>query len=319
MFAILYAFSTHKLVKCKIEDLLAGAFFVCRSEVDFMTDNETRRIQIDDVEFAKPRHGTGPLDFLIPWVIELRIMGTPQVLQIKISEHLVLGRDTDQDDAAPEIDLRPFNAHYLGVSRRHALLTARNSRVTIRDLDSSNGTFVNGGRLEPGQEYRLRHGDHLTLGKLMMQVSFVLVPSSSETSEEPYKDVTIPKIGSGQNVLLVDDDKRMIETISYVLERAGFNVRAVGTTLEAIQSMESGPADIVVMELMLPDRTGLDIVNYLRTRDDGTYTPIIIVSSITGGYQKGQAIEAGVDVFLSKPVGVDELMRSFNEVMAGIQ
>jgi CheY-like chemotaxis protein len=60
-------------------------------------------------------------------------------------------------------------------------------------------------------------------------------------------------------------------------------------------------------------------VNYLRNRDDGTHIPIIVVSSITGGYQKGQAMEAGVDVFLSKPVGVDELIRSFNEVMAGIQ
>ena len=284
-----------------------------------MTDNETRRINIEDAGFASPQPGTGPLDFLIPWVIELRIMGTPQVLQIKISEHLLLGRDTDQDEAAPEIDLRPFNAHYLGVSRKHALLTARNSRVTIRDLDSSNGTFINGGRLEPGQEYRIRHGDHLTLGKLMMQVSFVLVPSSSETSEEPYKDITIPRLGSGQHVLLVDDDVRMIETISYVLQRAGFQVTSVGTTMEAIQSMENMPADIVVMELMLPDRSGLDIVNYLRSRDDGHYTPIIVVSSITGGYQKGQATEAGVDVFLSKPVGVDELIHSFNEVMAGIQ
>ena len=284
-----------------------------------MTDNETRRIKIEDAGFASPQPGTGPLDFLIPWVIELRIMGTPQVLQIKISEHLVLGRDTDHDENAPEIDLRPFNAHYLGVSRKHALLTARNSRVTIRDLDSSNGTFVNGGRLEPGQEYRIRHGDHLTLGKLMMQVSFVLVPSSSETSEEPFKDITIPRLGSGQQVLLVDDDVRMIETISYVLQRAGFQVTSVGTTMDAIQSMENTPADIVVMELMLPDRSGLDIVNYLRSRDDGHYIPIIVVSSITGGYQKGQATEAGVDVFLSKPVGVDELINSFNEVMAGIQ
>jgi DNA-binding NarL/FixJ family response regulator len=45
--------------------------------------------------------------------------------------------------------------------------------------------------------------------------------------------------------------------------------------------------------------------------------PLVIISGVTGGYQMGQAIDAGVDIFLTKPVGVDELLRSFTKVIGG--
>jgi pSer/pThr/pTyr-binding forkhead associated (FHA) protein len=97
----------------------------------------------------------------------------------------------------------------MGVSRKHARIIARNSRVTITDLGSYNGTYLNGGKLEPDKVYRLNHGDHLRLGKLELQLSFVVMPSSHEKKQTDYTDVIIPEIGSGQRVLLVDSDEQV--------------------------------------------------------------------------------------------------------------
>jgi len=276
---------------------------------------DTRHLNIGQTEAATPQRGTGPLDFLVPWVIELRITGTAQVLQVQVEEQMTIGRSDKHQTNRPDVDLSDYNAHYLGVSRHHAVLTARNSRVTIRDLGSSNGTYLNGGRLEPNKDYRMRHGDFLTLGKLEMQVSFVVMPSSYEKHAHPYADVSIPMIGSGQQVLILEDDERVAQTISYVLEKAGFTVVAARTVTDALSLVDQKMPGAIVMELMLPDRSGLELVEYIRRHEQGEDVPLIVVSSVAGGYQMGQAIEAGVDVFLSKPVGIDEFIRGISKVV----
>ena len=60
------------------------------------------------------------------------------------------------------------------VSRRHALMLARDNRVTIQDLGSANGTFINGRVLEPKTEYRVHDRDRLRLGRLELQIHFVI-------------------------------------------------------------------------------------------------------------------------------------------------
>jgi CheY-like chemotaxis protein len=280
------------------------------------TQGKTRHLNPENLPPITPR-GTGPLDYMIPWVIEFRVVGTPHVVHAEVSERLVIGRSDKKQASRPDIDLEPFNAYNLGVSRQHAVIAARNSRITIRDNDSANGTFLNGGKLDSGQEFHLRHGDALTLGKLQLQVAFVVTPSSHEKHGNPFADVAIPTIGSGQRVLLVDDDSVVTQAISSVLRQAGFQVETAGNVGEALTYVDRRLPDIVVTELMLADMSGLELVRYVRERPGGNRVPLVIISGVTGGYQMGQAIDAGVDIFLTKPVGVDELLRSFTKVIGG--
>jgi len=69
----------------------------------------------------------------------------------------------------PDIDLTPYQAYENGVSRLHAVLKKNDNRVIIMDLGSSNGTYVNGVRLKPENEYPLSHGNIIALGKLKIQ------------------------------------------------------------------------------------------------------------------------------------------------------
>jgi CheY-like chemotaxis protein len=276
-------------------------------------NRDTRHLNIQDTSRA-PRRTTDPLDYLMPWVIELRVVGTAYVEQLQVRESVLLGRGERGEDAA-DIDLEPYDAYALGVSRRHARISAHNNRVTIQDLNSSNGTFLNGGLMEPGQEYRLRHGDHLALGKLELQVIFAVMPTSDEPDDTVPIETDIPLIGSGQRVLIVDHDREVANAVGAALERAGFQVMISDSVTDALIRVDEALPQAIVLELMLPDRSGLELINYVRGHKGGEHLPMVAITSLTGGYQMGQATAAGVEVFLPKPVAIDELIRGIGKII----
>jgi len=281
---------------------------------DANRDGKTRHLQPENLPEAIPS-GTGPLEFLMPWVIKLRVVGTTEVIQVEVSERMIIGRSDKKSGNNPDIDLQAFDAHLQGVSRSHATISARNSQISIQDLDSANGTYLNEGRLKAGVEYRLRHGDRLVLGKLSLQVQFVVMPSSYEKRDSSYSEVGIKRIGKGQRILMVDDDEKVANMISRVLKQAGYEVMIAYSGSEALTLYDKFNPVAVLLELLLPDMGGLEVVKYIRERDPNHVIPVLVISGATGGYQTGQAISAGADVLLTKPVGVDELIKNFGELV----
>ncbi|MCL4251394.1 MAG: FHA domain-containing protein [Anaerolineae bacterium] len=85
---------------------------------------------------------------------------------------LVIGRG--DASFAPDVDLTALDAAKLGVSRMHLTVhyDAKQSTLSITDMDTTNGTFINGVRLHPQEVRVLRHGDELRLGRLVMIVHF---------------------------------------------------------------------------------------------------------------------------------------------------
>src|SRR4051794_11015186 len=78
---------------------------------------------------------TAPLDASLPWVIVFRAVGTASLMQTRLSEAMVVGRGDSVSSFTPEIDLAPFDALGKGVSRKHALITIKNQRLMLRDLN----------------------------------------------------------------------------------------------------------------------------------------------------------------------------------------
>ncbi|MBN1284291.1 MAG: FHA domain-containing protein [Anaerolineae bacterium] len=86
---------------------------------------------------------------------------------------VTLGRSDLRTGLFVDIDLTPFDATKLGVSRRHAVLDWDEDGVTIQDLGSANGTLLNGHHLEPDFRRIVCDGDEIMLGKLALRVRFV--------------------------------------------------------------------------------------------------------------------------------------------------
>ncbi len=95
---------------------------------------------------------------------------------------MIVGRSTNAPgDPQPDVDLSAFGAHRAGVSRRHLKIMRRGELPFVTDLGSSNGTFLNGGRLIAYNEYALQSGDGLRLGQLRVVVRFPPYPPPSFT------------------------------------------------------------------------------------------------------------------------------------------
>ncbi len=252
---------------------------------------------------------TGALDTSLPWVLELRIVGTATTIQVRLGASLLLGRDDPEHDFHPEIDLTAYDALMAGVSRKHAIILSQEGRVSIKDLNSANGTRLNGFQLVAGMEYKLEDGDELMLGELGFQVRFA-VSSQDRSAKSATQTVPASPVGSGQRVLIVEDDTDVSTVFRLGLEKVGYTVMLAANATVALAALASAPPDLIVTDLDLPDLNGLDLIQYVRRQEEGGHIPMIVVSASTGGFQSAKALEAGADVFLGKPLMIEELIKA---------
>lgn len=105
-----------------------------------------------------------------PGTLALHVVSEKTPLSVPFTGRVILGRNLDNDETQ-SVDLKPFRAHLLGVSRQHAALMITDEECTLEDLNSMNGTWVNENRLEPHHPVRIQDGDLIRLGLLLMFVS----------------------------------------------------------------------------------------------------------------------------------------------------
>jgi hypothetical protein len=91
-------------------------------------------------------------------------------VQVTIRDQIVVGRTSSNTDEKPDLDLTPFGAVEHGVSRQHIMITKEGNMLKVVDLNSMNGTYLNGMQLRPNQPRVLRTGDKLHLGQLVLVV-----------------------------------------------------------------------------------------------------------------------------------------------------
>lgn len=125
---------------------------------------------------AQERADTVDLGGVRPWRVAFLITQVQVELIITLTSALTIGRSDAKSDVAPNIDLKPFGAEQLGVSRRHLNIKLDTEGVMVEDLHSVNGTRLNGTRIEPGRAYVVRHGDQLMIGGMELQVQLLINP-----------------------------------------------------------------------------------------------------------------------------------------------
>src|SRR5688572_16435739 len=92
-------------------------------------DKKTGYLGLDRDMAAPPPPETGSLEEIIPWVVEFRIVGTTEILKAHLQDTIMLGRSDPVPAVKPDIDLAPFGGQEKGVSRRHAIILAKDNRV----------------------------------------------------------------------------------------------------------------------------------------------------------------------------------------------
>src|SRR5919197_428842 len=106
-------------------------------------------------------------------------------------------------------------------------------------------------------------------------------------------------------VLLVEDEGPLAETVRYNLEREGFVVTVAGDGREALDRFRAEHPALVILDLMLPEMTGLDVCRSIRADSD---VPIIMVTAKDSEADKVTGLELGADDYVTKPFSVRELV-----------
>jgi two-component system KDP operon response regulator KdpE len=108
-----------------------------------------------------------------------------------------------------------------------------------------------------------------------------------------------------QLVLVVDDEPQILRALQTNLRGAGYEVATAATAQEALSAAAMRPPDAVILDLVLPDGSGIEVARELRARSDG---PILVLSVIGEEADKVAALDAGADDYVEKPFGIDELL-----------
>ena len=103
-------------------------------------------------------------------ILGLRHTASGEILTLLGRDNYTLGRSVEGQAVIPDIDLARFEAYQHGVSRIHAELRLDEEGIFVVDLDSANGTQVNGKPLKTQEPAAVRHGDVITLGQLRLQL-----------------------------------------------------------------------------------------------------------------------------------------------------
>jgi two-component system response regulator RegX3 len=111
--------------------------------------------------------------------------------------------------------------------------------------------------------------------------------------------------GAGTTILLVEDESALAESVAYNLGREGFTVASVGDGEAALARFRADPPSMVILDLMLPKLSGLDVCRAIRAESE---VPILILTAKDSEADKVTGLELGADDYVTKPFSMRELV-----------
>jgi DNA-binding response OmpR family regulator len=115
-----------------------------------------------------------------------------------------------------------------------------------------------------------------------------------------------------ERILVVDDEPAIVDAVTYALRREGFEVDALGDGQQALETARAEPYDVLVLDLMLPGVSGLDICRTLRAESD---VPIVMLTARDAEVDRVLGLELGADDYVTKPFSVAELVSRVRAIL----
>ncbi|HRA66723.1 MAG TPA: response regulator transcription factor [Caldilinea sp.] len=124
---------------------------------------------------------------------------------------------------------------------------------------------------------------------------------------------------SKQRILVVDDDKSIVNVVRGYLEQAGYLVLAAYNGEDALHALRSEKPDLLVLDLMLPDRDGWEITRLIRADASLGVMPIIMLTARVEDVDKIIGLEIGADDYITKPFNAREIVARVRALMRRVQ
>ena len=120
---------------------------------------------------------------------------------------------------------------------------------------------------------------------------------------------------AGETILVVDDERDILELVRYNLEKEGFKVSCVLSGYDALAAVQEAPPDMILLDLMLPDLDGLDVCRRLKEEEKTRQVPIVMVSAKGEDTDIILGLEMGADDYITKPFSPKILLARIRSVL----
>ena len=119
----------------------------------------------------------------------------------------------------------------------------------------------------------------------------------------------------GKKVLIADDEPNIVAALEYLLQRNGYEVHVARNGDEALKLIEQHQPDLVLLDVMMPLRSGYDVCQRVREREDWRHIKIVMLSAKGRDVEVNKGISLGADLYITKPFSTSELVARINDLL----
>lgn len=124
-------------------------------------------------------------------------------------------------------------------------------------------------------------------------------------------------MGEGKRVLLIEDEPNIIEAVRFILSRDGWAVDTHSDGATAMAAVSRRLPDIIILDAMLPNRSGFEILRDLRDQPETADVPVLMLTARGQAKDRERAEEAGVSHYMTKPFSNAEVLERVRALSAG--
>ncbi|MDX2147532.1 MAG: response regulator transcription factor [Planctomycetota bacterium] len=118
-----------------------------------------------------------------------------------------------------------------------------------------------------------------------------------------------------KHVLVVDDERDIVDVLAYNLQRSGYEVSTAGTGRQALELLAARPVDLIILDVMLPELSGTEVASRVRTNPLTTSIPIVMLTAKTEEIDEIVGLTVGADDYITKPFSAKVLMARVDAIL----
>jgi len=120
-----------------------------------------------------------------------------------------------------------------------------------------------------------------------------------------------------KKVLIADDEENIVTALEFLLQRRGYETRVAKNGDEALSEIESFAPDLVLLDIMMPRKSGYEVCQRMRGRPEWRHIKIIMLSAKGRDVEVSKGVSLGADLYITKPFSNTELVAKIDGLLAG--
>jgi two-component system alkaline phosphatase synthesis response regulator PhoP len=119
-----------------------------------------------------------------------------------------------------------------------------------------------------------------------------------------------------KKVLIADDEENIVTALEFLLQRRGYETRVAKNGDEALSEIESFAPDLVLLDIMMPRKSGYEVCQRVRARPEWRHIKIIMLSAKGRDVEVSKGVSLGADLYITKPFSNTELVAKIDGLLA---